>query len=378
ISPWNYPFSIPFSEVIMALLAGNAVVLKVASETQLVGKALEACIGAAGLPSGLFAYVNLPGKQAGSALLEAGVNKLFFTGSVAVGQQLMAEASRTLTPLSLELGGNDAMLVCEDADLDRAAAGALWAGMQNAGQSCGRVERIYVHEAVYEEFLRLLKERVEALRVGHDRDFEVDVGAMTTRRQLETVGRHVQDALGKGAVLYASSKSPEDSNGLFLPAMVVTNVDHGMLLMRERDLRAGGGCHEGQGHGRGRRAGQRLEPRHHGLRSVPRFIQGRCPGSPNPGGGGHGQRPPDEPRACRNSLGRLQAVESGSDPRSHRIRRDDPTPSDRSRLPARGEEGHLVAPPRPPGIRGAFGNPGCAVCHESRPPLEGPRENPRA
>jgi succinate-semialdehyde dehydrogenase/glutarate-semialdehyde dehydrogenase len=133
----------------------------------------------------------------------------------------MAEASRTLTPISLELGGNDAMLVCEDADLDRAAAGALWAGMQNAGQSCGGVERIYVHEAVYEKFLRLLKQRVEALRVGQDRDFEVDVGAMTTRRQLETVRRHVQDALA------------QDSKGLFLPAMVVTNVDHDMLLMRE-------------------------------------------------------------------------------------------------------------------------------------------------
>jgi acyl-CoA reductase-like NAD-dependent aldehyde dehydrogenase len=233
ISPWNYPFGIPFSEVIMALLAGNAVILKAASETQLVGKALEACIGAAGLPSGLFANANLPGKQAGRALLEAGVNKLFFTGSVAVGQELMAEASRTLTPLSLELGGNDAMLVCEDADLERAAVGALWAGMQNAGQSCGGVERIYVHKAVYEEFLRLLKEKVEALRVGQDRDFEVDIGAMTTRRQLETVGRHVQDALAKGAVLYASSRSPQDSKGLFLPAMVVTNVDHSMLLMRE-------------------------------------------------------------------------------------------------------------------------------------------------
>src|ERR1019366_7885669 len=142
------------------------------------GKALEACIGAAGLPSGLFGYANLPGKQAGSALLDAGVNKLFFTGSVALGQVIRAEPSRPLAALPLKLGGNDAMLVCEDADLDRAAAGAVWAGMQNAGQSCGGVERIYVHEAVYEEFLRRLKERVEALRVGEDRDFEVDVGAM--------------------------------------------------------------------------------------------------------------------------------------------------------------------------------------------------------
>jgi acyl-CoA reductase-like NAD-dependent aldehyde dehydrogenase len=233
ISPWNYPFGIPFSEVVMALLAGNAVILKVATETQLVGQALQACIGAAGLPEGLFTYVNLPGKLAGTAFLEAGVNKLFFTGSVAVGQALMAKASETLTPLSLELGGNDAMLVCEDADLERAAAGALWAGMQNAGQSCGGVERIYVHEAAYEEFLSLLKAKVEALRVGPDHDHEVDMGAMTTRRQLETVKRHVQDALSKGAVLYASSKAPRDSKGLFLPAQVITKVDHEMLLMRE-------------------------------------------------------------------------------------------------------------------------------------------------
>ena len=233
ISPWNYPFAIPFSEVIMALLAGNAVVLKAATETQLVARAFTECTAAAGLPEGLFTCVNLPGKVAGAALLESGANKLFFTGSVAVGKTLMAKASETLTPLSLELGGNDAMLVCEDADLERAASGAVWAGMQNAGQSCGGVERIYVHEAVYEEFLCRLKRRVEALRVGPDLDFEVDVGAMTTGRQLGTVQRHVQDALSKGAVLYASSKAPEGSAGFFLPAMVLTEVNHGMLLMRE-------------------------------------------------------------------------------------------------------------------------------------------------
>jgi acyl-CoA reductase-like NAD-dependent aldehyde dehydrogenase len=137
ISPWNYPFSIPFSEVVMALLAGNAVLLKVATETQLVGRAIERCLAAAGLPEGLFAYLNLPGRIAGTALLEAGVDKLFFTGSVAVGQTLMAEAARTLTPVVLELGGNDPMLVCADADPERAAAGAVWAGLQNCGQSCG-------------------------------------------------------------------------------------------------------------------------------------------------------------------------------------------------------------------------------------------------
>jgi len=234
ISPWNYPFSIPFSEVVMGLLAGNAVILKTATETQMVGRVLAKCFIQAGLPDGVFAYVNLPGHLAGKAFLESGIDKLFFTGSVAVGKQLMAEAAATLTPLVLELGGNDAMLVCEDADLYRAAAGAMWAGFQNCGQSCGGVERIYVHEKVYDPFLELLKERVEALRVGYDENFNVDMGTMTTERQVATVRRHLEDALAKGAVIYARSPQPEgEGAGNFLPAVVLTGVTHEMLVMRE-------------------------------------------------------------------------------------------------------------------------------------------------
>ena len=233
ISPWNYPFAIPFSEVVMGLLAGNAIVLKAATQTQLTGRAIERAVAAAKLPDGIFTYLNLPGRLAGDAILEAGVDKLFFTGSVPVGKQLMRKAADTLTPLVLELGGNDPMLVCEDADLDRAAAGAAWAGMQNAGQSCGGVERIYVHRDVYQPFLDRLAERVRALRVGQDVDFDVDMGAMTTQGQLDLVKRHVEDALAKGAVLYAESSCPKDSKGTFLPAMVLTNVDHSMLVMRD-------------------------------------------------------------------------------------------------------------------------------------------------
>ena len=234
ISPWNYPFSIPFSEVVMGLLAGNAVILKTATETQMVGRGLEHCFREAGLPEGLFAYVNLPGRLAGSAFLESGIDKLFFTGSVAVGKQLMAEAAATLTPLVLELGGNDPMLVCDDADLYRAVGGAAWAGFQNCGQSCGGVERIYVHEKVYHPFLELLKERVEGLRVGYDESFNVDMGAMTTERQVAVVKHHLEDALAKGAVIHARSPQPEgEGAGNFLPAVVLTLVTHEMLVMRE-------------------------------------------------------------------------------------------------------------------------------------------------
>ncbi len=234
ISPWNYPFSIPFSEVIMGLLAGNAVILKTATSTQLVGRRIEACVSAAGLPDGLFSFINLAGEFAGDAFIDNGIDKLFFTGSVSVGKKLMSRAAGALTPLNLELGGNDAMLVCEDADMDRASSGAIWAGLQNCGQSCGGVERIYVHQSVYEPFMERLTAKVKSLRVGEDTDYNVDMGAMTSRSQMETVRNHLEDALEKGAVIVAQSDCPpKESPGNFLPATVVAEVNHDMQIMQE-------------------------------------------------------------------------------------------------------------------------------------------------
>ncbi len=234
ISPWNYPFSIPFIEVVMGLLAGNAVLLKTATETQAVGQLLNECILSCGIPAGLFHYLNVPGRIAGPAFLEAGVDKLFFTGSVPVGKQLMAEAAATLTPVNLELGGNDAMLVCADADPDRAATGAVWAGLSNAGQSCGGVERIYVHQDIYEPFMASLKERVESLRIGNGMDVETDVGVMTTASQCETVKTHLDDALKKGAQVFARTPVREDiTSDHLIPPVVLTDVNHDMQVMRE-------------------------------------------------------------------------------------------------------------------------------------------------
>ncbi|MDR1637152.1 MAG: aldehyde dehydrogenase family protein, partial [Treponema sp.] len=147
ISPWNYPFAIPFSEAVMALLAGNAVFLKVASDTLAVGRLLKELFSP--LPPHVFNYFEMPGREAGPALIKAGVDKLCFTGSTAVGRELMSLAAPRLLPLVLELGGADAAIVREDADLDRAVAGIVWAGFSNAGQSCGGVQRVLVHQAVY-------------------------------------------------------------------------------------------------------------------------------------------------------------------------------------------------------------------------------------
>lgn len=233
IAPWNYPFAIPFSEVVMGLLAGNAVILKAASETQMVGHILKKCVEYAGLPEHIFTYINMPGSKAGDAFIDAGVDKLFFTGSVPVGKYLMKKASERLTPLVLELGGNDAMIVCDDADLYRAACGAVWAGMQNSGQSCGGVERIYVDKKVYHEFLAVLKERVEGLRVGNGRCLTTDIGAMTTRKQMKTVQEHIEDALAKGAKIFAQSQYPQNCKGNFMSCTVLTDVDHTMLVMKD-------------------------------------------------------------------------------------------------------------------------------------------------
>ncbi len=235
ISPWNYPLGIPMHEILPALLAGNAVVFKTAPETQGVGQLIDELIQAAQLPPGVFTHLNLPGTTAGDVFLGAdGVDKLFFTGSVAVGKILMARAAETLTPLSLELGGNDAMLVCDDANVERAVNGAVWAGLQNAGQTCAGVERIYVHHAVYGEFMSLLRERVEGLRVGLDTGHDVDIGAMCTDRQSTKVRQQIEDALARGARIHAQVSVPAAyREGNFLPVTVLADVDHEMALMRE-------------------------------------------------------------------------------------------------------------------------------------------------
>jgi succinate-semialdehyde dehydrogenase/glutarate-semialdehyde dehydrogenase len=230
ISPWNYPFAIPFSEVVMALLAGNAVILKVASDTPGVGRALEAVFTAAALPESLFSYIEMPGKEAGPAFIAGGVDKLFFTGSTAVGRELLALAAPRLLPLVLELGGADAAIIRADADLDRAAAGILWAGFSNAGQSCGGAQRILVHREVYEPFLEKLCGLVQNLRVGTDGD----MGPMTTLRQKRAVQKQVEACLSGGARIAAQSPGGSfRDDGLFAPALVLTGVTEAMPVMAE-------------------------------------------------------------------------------------------------------------------------------------------------
>lgn len=206
ITPWNYPFGIPVHEVAAALLSGNGVILKVATQCQPVGELIRQMILQSGFPTDLFHLVHLSGSRVGPAFLDGGIDKLFFTGSTETGRILMQEAGKRLIPVSLELGGNDAMLVLSDAPLERAAAGAVWAGVSNCGQSCGGVERIYVERPVYEPFLSLLRQEVRQIRQGPD-GWDVDIGSLTTEEQLSKVIAQVQDALSKGARLLETAPS---------------------------------------------------------------------------------------------------------------------------------------------------------------------------
>ncbi len=175
ISPWNFPWATPLGEVVMALMAGNSVVLKPSELTPLVGLKVGEVFQRAGLPEGLLEVVTGDGST-GAALVEAGVDKVMFTGSVPTGRRVAEAAARRLLPVVLELGGKDPMIVFEDADLSAASEAAVWGAFANSGQACASVERCYVHESVAAEFTRRVVEKTKALRQ------EPGVGVRTSAR----------------------------------------------------------------------------------------------------------------------------------------------------------------------------------------------------
>jgi acyl-CoA reductase-like NAD-dependent aldehyde dehydrogenase len=190
ISPWNYPFSIPATETMAALVAGNAVVLKPSEFTPLVALELASLLHAAGVPRDVFQVVIGDG-VAGAALIRSPIDKLVFTGSVGTGKKIAAEAAERVLPVVLELGGKDPMLVLDDADVDVASSAAVWGAFVNAGQACLSVERCYVHRSLYDAFLDASVEKTKRLRVGNGMDPEIDVGPMIHERQWRIVESHV-------------------------------------------------------------------------------------------------------------------------------------------------------------------------------------------
>lgn len=221
ISPWNYPLLLPVGQIIPALIAGNAVVFKPSEFTPLTGKVISEMLDDAQLPHGVFNIV-FGESEVGAALVQSDVNKIFFTGSTPVGRKVCELASKKLIPVSLELGGKDAMVVFEDADLEAAIRGALWGGFMNAGQTCISVERCFVQAGVFESFCKSVAQKASQLKVGKGTDPFVDIGSIIHKRQFQVVSSQISESVKQGArIISGGSMSESESTYLISPTVII-------------------------------------------------------------------------------------------------------------------------------------------------------------
>jgi acyl-CoA reductase-like NAD-dependent aldehyde dehydrogenase len=227
IAPWNYPWSIPFTEVAFALMAGNGAVLKPAPLTPLTGQRIQEVFERAGVPEGLVLTAH-GGGEVGEALVASSAAKIFFTGSLEVGRSVGLECARRMKGSVLELGGKDPMIVCADANLPQAVAGCVWGGFANAGQTCSGIERVYVLREVAARFTAGVVEGARGLRVGDPLAADTEIGPMVSAEQLERVTGLVDDARAGGAELRCGGPEPP----FFRPA-VLTSVGPEVRLLRE-------------------------------------------------------------------------------------------------------------------------------------------------
>ncbi len=230
VTPWNFPFVISTGTAAAALAAGNAVLLKPSELTPFSSLVLEE-IAAEVLPDPDLVQVATGAGATGRAVVDAPVDVLSFTGSVATGRKVMAAAAEHLTPVVLELGGKDPMVVLDDADLERAAAGAVWGAFFHAGQICQSVERCLVHRSVYDRFLEMAAEETGRLRTG-PRSEGPDLGALTRPEQIEVVEAHVEDARDRGARVLTGGRRREGP-GRFYEPTVLADVTPEMEVFRE-------------------------------------------------------------------------------------------------------------------------------------------------
>jgi len=232
ISPWNYPFSIPAVEATAALAMGNTVVLKPSELTSLAALEVRSLLISAGLPDDALQVV-LGDGPTGAALIASPIDKLVFTGSVPTGKRVAQAAAVRLLPVVLELGGKDAMVVLDDADLEVASSAAVWGAFVNAGQTCLSVERCYVHSSLYHRFAEVCATKTAMLKVGNGLDETTEIGPLINERQLSIVESHVHDALQLGArLLFGGARLPEKGPNFYAPTVLV-DVNHPMRIMRE-------------------------------------------------------------------------------------------------------------------------------------------------
>ncbi|KOG85055.1 succinic semialdehyde dehydrogenase [Streptomyces varsoviensis] len=232
IAPWNYPLELSVSDALPAFVAGNAVVMKPDTETALTALWARDLLIEAGLPAAVWQVVLGEGPVVGPAVV-AHADYVSFTGSTRTGREVAQGAAARLVGASLELGGKNAMLVLADADLDKAAAGAVRGCFSSAGQLCISIERLYVHDSIADAFLERFAARTKALRLGTALAYGADMGSLVGERQLETVSRHVEEAVAKGARLVAGGRPRPDIGPLFYEPTILDGVEPPMAVCTE-------------------------------------------------------------------------------------------------------------------------------------------------
>jgi succinate-semialdehyde dehydrogenase/glutarate-semialdehyde dehydrogenase len=237
IIPWNFPVSLMGWKVGPGLAAGNTFVVKPASTTPLTDLKVVSLLGRAGLPQGAVSVVTGPGGVVGEEITGSPkVAKIAFTGETATGRRIMEGSAKTIKRLTLELGGSDPMIVCDDADLELAAEGAMWGRFRNCGQSCTAVKRLFLFEAIADEFVKEFIKRVRTIKMGNGMRKTTHMGPMHTREQREKVEAMVADAENRGAKLLISGGRPKEKElggGNFYRPTLLTDVDYDAKISKE-------------------------------------------------------------------------------------------------------------------------------------------------
>jgi acyl-CoA reductase-like NAD-dependent aldehyde dehydrogenase len=234
ISAWNYPYFVGSNVFVPALLTGNAVLYKPSEYATLTGLEIARFLHSAGVPPDVFAPI-IGGGEVGALVTRQPVDGVFFTGSYATGAKIAAAAGKRMIKVQLELGGKDPVYVCDDVDVKTAAAAIADGAFYNTGQSCCAVERVYVHESIYVDFVEAVVATVRGFKIGEPRDDATYIGPLTRKAQLAVLKRQVADAIKKGARLLTGGKALARKGNYFAPT-VLSGVDHRMELMREESF----------------------------------------------------------------------------------------------------------------------------------------------
>jgi succinate-semialdehyde dehydrogenase / glutarate-semialdehyde dehydrogenase len=232
ISPWNYPLALSISDAIPALMAGNAVISKPDVQTTFTALWVAEMFERAGLPKDLFQVVSGDGRVVGPLLIDK-VDFVTFTGSTATGRIVAQQCAKRLIGCALELGGKNAMIILPDTDIDRAVQSAVQGSFSSAGQLCVSFERMYIHQDIFDEFVKRFVVVTKNLKLGSSFDFSYDVGTLTSQQQLERVTKHVLDAVARGATVLAGGKPRPDLGPYFYEPTILSNIKPDMMLCEE-------------------------------------------------------------------------------------------------------------------------------------------------